>query len=60
MLRLYSTLFALTGTSLAGAGVIAALASGFDDLNGVLMGAVIGAVLAVPVNYWVTKQVMAN
>lgn len=60
MIRLFSIIYSMAGTTGAGIGVIAALASGYDDLNGVLVGAIAGAVIALPATYVVTKKLMGN
>lgn len=60
MFRLASILFAMIGTTLAGSGVIAALASGYDTLYPILIGAAIGFVLAIPATYFVTRAIVDN
>ncbi len=44
------------GTTLAGIGVIAALVSGYDTLNGVLIAAAAGFILSLPVTWIVARQ----
>jgi predicted PurR-regulated permease PerM len=58
MLRLASILYSIIATSLAGIGVIAVLTMGYDTLTPILVAAVIGAVLAVPVSYLVAKRIV--
>lgn len=55
MLRLGFILHLFIGSTLAGTGVIAALVSGFDTLNPILITALLGFLLAVPVTWLVTR-----
>lgn len=55
MLRLGFILHLFIGSTLAGTGVIAALVSGFDTLNPILITAGLGFLLAVPVTWLVTR-----
>tara|TARA_R110002012_G_scaffold60265_1_gene157558 strand:- start:31 stop:216 length:186 start_codon:yes stop_codon:yes gene_type:complete len=55
MLRLGLILHLFIGSTLAGIGVIAALVSGFDTLNPILITAALGFLLAVPVTWLVTR-----
>ena len=57
MTRLTMILFSMIGTALAGSGVVAALTAGYDTLYPILISAGIGAVLALPVSWWVAKQI---
>ncbi len=56
MTRLFFILYSMGGTTLAGTGIVAALTSGFTDLRGVVVGAAIGAVAALPVCYAVARR----
>lgn len=56
MFRLASILYSLISTSLAGAGVIAVLAAGYGTLMPILFAAAAGFVVAVPVSWYVAKQ----
>lgn len=56
MLRLASILYSLIGSSLAGACVIAVLASGFVAVNAILAAAAAGAVLGAPVAWLVARR----
>ncbi len=60
MLRLASILYSIVGTSLAGSFIIVALVSGYGTLMPILGGAVIGAVLAIPVSYFVARAIISN
>lgn len=56
MFRLASILYSIIATSLAGTGVIIALAAGFGTLNPILIAAALGAVTALPVSYLVARK----
>jgi hypothetical protein len=56
MLRLASVLYSLIGTTLAGSLIIAALVSGYDTLQPILIAAVVGFVAAIPVALYVAKR----
>lgn len=60
MLRLTSILYAIVGTSLAGAFMIAALVSGYDTAKYILIAVSVGAVTAVPVSYYIARAIRAN
>ena len=60
MIRLAMILFSLIATTLAGSGVVLALVSGHDNLQGILVAAAIGAVMAVPVSLAVARQMTAQ
>ena len=57
MTRLTLILFSMIGTTLAGSGVVIALTTGHDTLQPILIAAALGAVLALPVSWWVAKQI---
>lgn len=56
MLRLASILYSLIGSSLAGAGVIAVLASGLVSVKAILVAAAAGAILGAPVAWLVARR----
>lgn len=56
MLRLAFILFLFIGTTLAGSLMVAALASGYDTLYPVIVAAVIGAIIGVPVSWLVARK----
>ena len=58
MHRLASILYSLIGTTLAGSLVIAALVMGYDALSPILIAAVAGFIMAVPVSWLVAKQIV--
>lgn len=55
MFRLFSLLFSLISTTLAGSAVIAVLTMGVDRLQPILIAAAFGALVALPVTYVVTR-----
>jgi hypothetical protein len=56
MLRLTSILYAVIGTTLAGAGVVVALTMNLYDVQSILIGAALGALGAVPVSWIVARK----
>ena len=46
----------MISTTLMGIGVVVALTTGYDTLNPILIAAAAGFVLAIPVSWWVAKQ----
>lgn len=57
MTRLTMLLYSMIGTALAGSGVVIALTTGNDTLQPILISAAVGAVLGLPVSWWVAKQI---
>ncbi|CAM8636030.1 hypothetical protein MCEREM30_01713 [Paracoccaceae bacterium] len=57
MTRLTLILFSMIGTTLAGSGVVIALTAGNYTLQPILIAAALGVVLALPVSWWVAKQI---
>ena len=57
MFRLASILYSLIGTTLAGTAMMAVSTAGFDTLVPIVAAAAIGAVVAVPVTWYVTKAI---
>ncbi|MEJ8563235.1 CTP synthetase [Yoonia sp. GPGPB17] len=60
MLRLASMLYSFIGTTMAGILVIAALTAGYDTLVPIVIAAGVGAVLAMPVSYYVAQAITTN
>jgi predicted PurR-regulated permease PerM len=60
MLRLGFILHLFIGSTLAGVGVIAALATGYDTLYPILIAALIGFLAAFPVTWVVTRKLYEN
>lgn len=56
MTRLTMILYSMIGTTLAGSAIVVALVTGNDTLQPILMAAAAGAVVALPVSWWVAKQ----
>lgn len=57
MTRLMMILYSMIGTALAGSGVVIALTTGQDTLRPILMAAAAGAILALPVSWYVARQI---
>ena len=57
MLRLASTLYSVVGTSLAGACVVAVLTMGYDTMMPIIYAAVTGALVGLPVTWFVAKAI---
>lgn len=60
MFRLTSLLYSIIGTTLAGIGVVIAVSLNMYDLQSILVAAVVGAVMAVPVSWGVAKALMSG
>lgn len=56
MSRLMMTLFSMIATTLMGVGIVIALTTGYDTLQPIVIAAVVGFVLAIPVSWFVAKQ----
>lgn len=56
MSRLMMTLFSMIATTTMGVGVIVALTTGHDTLRPILIAAAIGFVVALPISWFVAKQ----
>lgn len=56
MSRLMMILFSMIATTLMGIGIIMALATGYGTLRPILIAAVVGFVLALPVSWYVAKR----
>ncbi|MGB8815162.1 MAG: CTP synthetase [Paracoccaceae bacterium] len=56
MTRLMMTLFSMISTTMMGIGIVVALTMGKDTLQPILIAAAIGFVLAIPVSWYVAKQ----
>ena len=60
MFRLASMLYAIIGTSLAGALVIVVLTMGYASVMPIVVAAAIGAILAMPASYLLAKTITHN
>lgn len=56
MLRLTLLMYTILGTTLAGIGVVIALSMGMYDVMPIVGTALAGAIVALPVSYFVAKQ----
>jgi hypothetical protein len=59
MLRLATLLYAIVGSTLAGIGVVVVLTMGRYDVPSILVGAAVGAVLAVPASWMVARAIQS-
>lgn len=57
MFRLSALLYAVTGPTLAGIFMVVALATGYDTLKYVVGSSALGALIALPVAYFVAKAI---
>ncbi|WP_146344141.1 CTP synthetase [Falsiphaeobacter marinintestinus] len=55
MLRLAFILYLFIGSTLAGSAMIAALVSGFDTTQPIILSAAIGALVGLPVSWFVAQ-----
>jgi hypothetical protein len=60
MFRLASMLYSIIASAMAGSGVIAVLSAGYVSLNAILGAAAVGAVLAIPVSYFVARKISGS
>ncbi|MFN8680772.1 hypothetical protein ACDP63_06420 [Paracoccus sp. P2] len=56
MTRLFMILLSISLTTLAGIGVIIVLAMGFYDLRAILLAAAGGAVIALPITWYIAMK----
>ncbi len=57
MTRLMLILFSMISTTLMGIGIVIALTAGMVDATAIIAAAVIGFVLAIPVSWFVARQI---
>jgi len=60
MLKVASLIYTMASASLMGALIVAALVSGYDTLPYVAGAAIVGAILALPVSYFIAKAITEN
>ena len=60
MFQFTAMLYAIIGTSVAGVFIIAALVTGNDTLQPILIATIAGAVVALPVSYLIAKAILSN
>lgn len=58
MTRLFMTIFALAGPTLAGSLVVAVLTMGLDTLQPILAAALAGFVAALPISWIIAKRLI--
>ncbi len=58
MLGLFMPIFSMVSTTLMGVGVVIALVSGNDGLRGIVIAAVLGFLLALPVAWGISKKLL--
>ncbi|MGF1446512.1 MAG: CTP synthetase [Pikeienuella sp.] len=58
MFRLAALIYAMTGPTLAGILIVAALVTGLDTLRPILIAAAVGFVVAIPLAWVITKELM--
>jgi len=59
MLRLMSLLYAIIGTTAAGIGVIVAVTMNLYDVQSIVVAAVIGALIGLPVSWLVARKLQS-
>jgi len=59
MFRLTMLLYSIAGTTLAGIGIVIAVTMNRYDFQSIIVAAAIGAVLALPVSWFVAKQLQS-
>ena len=57
MTRLMMIIFSMASTTLMGVGIVAALTMGQDTLQPILIAAAVGFIVAIPVSWFVAKQI---
>lgn len=57
MSRLAMILFSMISTALMGSLVVVALVSGHDTARAIVIAAAVGFVTAIPVSWWVARQI---
>ena len=60
MARLTMILFSMISTAMMGSFIIASLTMGYATLNPILIAAAAGFVLAMPVSWYVARQILAQ
>lgn len=60
MLRIALIFHLFIGSTLAGIGVVAALTMGYDTLNPILISALLGFLVSIPVTWVIAKKVYEN
>lgn len=58
MLRLFSLLYAVIGTTMAGLVMVVALVTGYDTLQYIVVAVAVGFLVGVPVTWLITKKLI--
>ncbi len=56
--RLAAVIFAITSVVVIGSIMVAVMAAGYTEANGVLFSVVVGLIVSLPATYMVTKQMI--
>jgi len=56
MTRLFFIIYTLASTTLAGSAIVAALTMNLFDLKSIIVAAILGALVALPVSWFVAKS----
>lgn len=56
MPKLMMTLFSMIATTTMGVGIVIALVTGHDTLRPILIAAIVGFIVAIPVSWIIAKQ----
>lgn len=59
MMRVVFMLYTIVASALAGAGVIAVLASGVSEVMPIVAAAATGAILALPFSYFIASKIVS-
>jgi len=57
MLRIASLIYTIASSTLMGIFIVIALSSGYDTLKYVVIAAAVGAIVAIPVSYFIAKAI---
>ncbi|NOR61825.1 MAG: CTP synthetase [Rhodobacteraceae bacterium] len=57
MLRIASLIYTVASSTLMGIFIVIALTAGYDTLRYVVIAAAVGAVVAIPVSYYIAKAI---
>jgi putative flippase GtrA len=57
MTRLMMILYSIVGTTLMGIGIVVVLAAGIGTAQSIIIAAVVGGIVALPVSYLIAKQI---
>ena len=60
MLRLASMIYTMASATLMGIFIVAALTAGYDTLKYIVIAAAVGAVVALPVSYYIARAIKSQ